>query len=185
MRVIAGSARGRKLQTLEGFDVRPTTDKVKEAIFSSIQFDLPGATVLDLFAGSGQMGIESLSRGAEKAIFVDMSVKSLNITKSNIASVDMQESALCYQADGRDFLRTDRSRYHIAFIDPPYNKGLIEEVLPLLEERMVAGGKVICEHESELNLPESVGRLTIKKKYRYGKINVTVYICREEDSEDE
>ncbi len=185
MRVIAGSARGRKLQTLEGFDVRPTTDKVKEAIFSSIQFDIPGATVLDLFAGSGQMGIESLSRGAEKAVFVDMSAKSLNVTKSNIASLDMQESALCYQADGRDFLRTDRNRYHIVFLDPPYNKGLIEEVLPLLEERMVAGGKVICEHESELNLPESIGSLTMKKKYRYGKINVTVYISREEEAEDE
>ncbi len=114
-----------------------------------------------------------------------MSAKSLNVTKSNIASLDMQESALCYQADGRDFLRTDRNRYHIVFLDPPYNKGLIEEVLPLLEERMVAGGKVICEHESELNLPESIGSLTMKKKYRYGKINVTVYISREEEAEDE
>ncbi len=185
MRVIAGSAKGRKLQTLEGLDVRPTTDKVKEAIFSSIQFDLPGAAVLDLFAGSGQMGIEALSRGAEKAVFVDVSAKSLNVTRSNIASVNMADRAYCCQADGRDFLRTDRNKYHIAFLDPPYGKGIIEEVLPVLCDHMVAGGKVICEHEIELDLPESVGNLTLKKKYRYGKINVTVYVNREEDYQDE
>lgn len=84
MRVIAGSAKGRKLKTLEGLDVRPTTDKVKEAIFSAIQFDLPGAVVLDLFAGSGQMGIEALSRGAETAVFVDRSARSLQMTKENL-----------------------------------------------------------------------------------------------------
>ncbi|MBQ8688536.1 MAG: 16S rRNA (guanine(966)-N(2))-methyltransferase RsmD [Ruminococcus sp.] len=185
MRVIAGSAKGRKLQTLEGMDVRPTTDKVKEAIFSSIQFDLYDAAVLDLFAGSGQMGIEALSRGAQKAVFVDMSAKSLQVTRSNLAAVQMQEQAMCYQADGRDFLKTDRNRYHIVILDPPYGKGLIEEVLPLLSDRVVAGGKVICEHETELSLPEQVGTLRIKKKYRYGKIHVTVYINQEEDVQDE
>ena len=185
MRVIAGSAKGRKLQTLEGMDVRPTTDKVKEAIFSSIQFDLYDAAVLDLFAGSGQMGIEALSRGAQKAVFVDMSAKSLQVTRSNLAAVQMQEQAMCYQADGRDFLKTDRNRYHIVILDPPDGKGLIEEVLPLLSDRVVAGGKVICEHETELSLPEQVGTLRIKKKYRYGKIHVTVYINQEEDVQDE
>jgi 16S rRNA (guanine(966)-N(2))-methyltransferase RsmD len=185
MRVIAGSAKGRRLQTLEGMDVRPTTDKVKEAIFSSIQFELADAAVLDLFAGSGQMGIEALSRGAEKAVFVDMSPKSMNVVRSNLTSVGMQDKAMCYQADGRDFLRTDRNRYHIVFLDPPYNRGLIEDVLPLLCERVVAGGKVICEHEKELELPETVGSLSIKKKYRYGKINVTVYINQEEEMQDE
>ena len=89
MRVIAGSAKGRKLKTLEGLDVRPTTDKVKEAIFSAIQFDLPGAVVLDLFAGSGQMGIEALSRGAETAVFVDRSARSLQMTKENLESVQL------------------------------------------------------------------------------------------------
>lgn len=185
MRVIAGSAKGRKLQTLEGLDVRPTTDKVKEAIFSAIQFDLYDATVLDLFSGSGQMGIEALSRGAERAVFVDMSAKSLQVTRSNLAAVQMQDQAMCYQADGRDFLKTDRNRYHIVILDPPYNKGLLEDVLPLLSDRVIAGGKVICEHETELSLPEQVGTLRIKKKYRYGKIHVTVYINQEEDVQDE
>lgn len=185
MRVIAGCAKGRKLQTLDGMDVRPTTDKVKEAIFSSIQFDLYDATVLDLFSGSGQMGIEALSRGAEQAVFVDISAKSLQVTRTNIASVQMQDQAMCYQADGRDFLKTDRNRYHLAFLDPPYHKGLIEEVLPLLSNRMIAGGKVICEHEAEVVLPEQVGALHIKKRYRYGKIHVTVYIHQEEEMQNE
>lgn len=185
MRVIAGSAKGRKLQTLEGMDVRPTTDKVKEAIFSAIQFDLYDAAVLDLFAGSGQMGIEAISRGAGNAVFVDMSARSLSVVRSNLAAVDMQDRSMCYQADGRDFLRTDRNRYHIAFLDPPYNKGLIEDVLPLLCDRMVAGGKVVCEHENELVLPDNVGSLSVKKRYRYGKINVTIYINQEEEMQDE
>ena len=93
MRVIAGSAKGRKLKTLEGLDVRPTTDKVKEAIFSAIQFDLPGAVVLDLFAGSGQMGIEALSRGAETAVFVDRSARSLQMTKDYLEAVQLAAQA--------------------------------------------------------------------------------------------
>ena len=185
MRVIAGSAKGRKLQTLEGMDVRPTTDKVKEAIFSAVQFDLYEASVLDLFAGSGQMGIEAISRGAKNAVFVDMSARSLSVVRNNLASADMHDKAMCYQADGRDFLRTDRNRYHIAFLDPPYGKGLIEDVLPILSEKIVAGGKVVCEHENELVLPDNIGGLSVKKRYRYGKISVTIYINQEEEMQDE
>lgn len=181
MRVIAGNLRGRKLQTLEGLDVRPTTDKVKEAIFSAVQFDLYNANVLDLFSGSGQMGIEALSRGAEKAVFVDISAKSLNVTRQNIADMNLENSTVCYQADGRDFLKTDKSFYNIVFLDPPYGKGILEEVLPLLSERIVSGGKVVCEHEKELTLPDKVGSLRVKKRYKYGKINVTIYINQGEE----
>ena len=115
MRVIAGSAKGRKLKTLDGDEVRPTTDKVKEAIFSSIQFDLPQASVLDLFAGSGQMGIEALSRGAEKVIFVDISSKSLSITKENLSSLDMLEYAELFQISAIDFLDQNNNKYDCIF----------------------------------------------------------------------
>lgn len=185
MRVIAGSLKGRRLQTLDGLDVRPTTDKVKEAIFSAVQFDLYGAVVLDLFSGSGQMGIEALSRGAESAVFVDVSPKSLNVTRSNIANAGLESKTMCYQANSRDFLKTDRKLYNIAFLDPPYGKGIIEEVLPVLSGRMAEGGKVICEHEKELILPDKVECLTVKKRYQYGKINVTIYINQEEEMQDE
>ena len=103
MRVIAGSARGRRLKTLEGMDVRPTTDKVKEAIFSAIQFDLPDAAVLDLFAGSGQMGIEALSRGAASVVFVDRSARSLQVTRENLESVQFAEQAQLHQTEAQSF----------------------------------------------------------------------------------
>jgi 16S rRNA (guanine(966)-N(2))-methyltransferase RsmD len=106
MRVIAGSARGRRLKTLEGMDVRPTTDKVKEAIFSAIQFDLPDAAVLDLFAGSGQMGIEALSRGAASVVFVDRSARSLQVTRENLESVQFAEQAQLHQTEAQSFLQS-------------------------------------------------------------------------------
>lgn len=185
MRVIAGSLRGRKLQTLEGMDVRPTTDKVKEAIFSAVQFDLYGAVVLDLFSGSGQMGIEALSRGAEKAVFVDVSAKSLNVTRKNITDMNLESNSICCQADVHDFLKIDNIHYNIAFLDPPYGKGILEEILPLLSEKIVAGGKVVCEHEKGLILPDEIGGLRVKKRYNYGKISVTIYINQEEEMQIE
>lgn len=185
MRVIAGSLKGRKLQTLEGLDVRPTTDKVKEAIFSAVQFDLYGANVLDLFSGSGQMGIEALSRGAKNAVFVDVSQKSLNVTRSNIASIGLENRTMCYKSDSRDFLKTDRNLYDIVFLDPPYGKGILEEILPVLSKRMTNEGKIVCEHEKELVLPDRIECLTIKKRYHYGKISVTIYINQEEEKQDE
>ena len=171
MRVIAGSAKGRKLKTLEGLDVRPTTDKVKEAIFSAIQFDLPGAVVLDLFAGSGQMGIEALSRGAETAVFVDRSARSLQMTKENLESVQLAAQAP---------LQTTAMQFDIAILDPPYRKGFHEKLLPLLAERMADEGIVICEHETGLEMPETVGVLEQKKQKKYGAITVTTYVCRKD-----
>lgn len=185
MRVIAGSLKGRKLQTLDGLDVRPTTDKVKEAIFSAVQFDLCGANILDLFSGSGQMGIEALSRGAESAVFVDISQRSLDITRLNIASAGLENKSFCYQSDSRDFLKTDRKLYDVVFLDPPYSKGLIEEVLPVLSGKITEGGKIVCEHEKELFLPDKVNYLTVKKRYRYGSINVTIYVNQGEEMQDE
>ena len=114
MRVIAGSARGRRLKTLEGMDVRPTTDKVKEAIFSAIQFDLPDAAVLDLFAGSGQMGIEALSRGAASVVFVDRSARSLQVTRENLESVQFAEQAQLHQTEAQSFLQSTAMQFDIA-----------------------------------------------------------------------
>ena len=124
MRVIAGSARGRKLKTLEGMDVRPTTDKVKEAIFSAIQFDLPDAAVLDLFAGSGQMGIEALSRGAASVVFVDRSARSLQVTRENLESVQFAEQAQLHQTEAQSFLQSTAMQFDIAILDPPDRKGM-------------------------------------------------------------
>ena len=179
MRVITGTARGKRLKTLDGQDVRPTSEKVKEAMFSIIQFDLPEARVLDLFAGSGQLGIEALSRGAKSCVFVDKSRNSINIIRENVESCGFSERSIIINISAADYLRSCPET-DIAILDPPYSNGLIEEALPLLESRMSAGGIVVCEHEAGLELPERVGRLVKKREYGYGKtIALTTYTVEE------
>ena len=112
MRIISGTARGRRLKTLEGMDVRPTTEKVKEAIFSSIQFDLPQATVLDLFAGSGQLGLEALSRGAKRAYLIDHSPKALSVIRENVAAAGFSEQAEVIQTEAAAFLKNSAPTLH-------------------------------------------------------------------------
>ena len=125
MRVITGSAKGRRLFTLEGDDVRPTTDKVKEAIFSIIHFDIDGSAVLDLFSGSGQLGIEALSRGAKHCTFVDMARESVKVTTENVKNTGFSEKASILNTDSIGYLKTCRLTFDIALLDPPYRKGLI------------------------------------------------------------
>lgn len=179
MRVISGKARGRRLKTLEGNDVRPTTDKVKEAVFSIIQFDLPGSVFLDLFSGSGQMGIEALSRDAKFAYFVDSSKASAAVTSENLATVGFSDCSKVYTMDSISFLRSTSNTFDIALLDPPYNKGLLAEALPLLETRMSERGIVLCEHPDNEVLPDETERLIKKKEYSYGKIGVTLYTVKE------
>lgn len=175
MRVITGTARGMVLRTLEGNDVRPTTDKVKEAVFSAFQFEIEGRRILDLFAGSGQLSLEALSRGAESAVFVDNSAVSIKTIKSNIASCGLEDKTKVYLSDYASFCAMSKDTFDIAFLDPPYNEGLlmpaIKAVLPLMSDY----GMIICEHPPEVKLEESVGGFVISKTYRYGKVLVTVY----------
>ena len=116
MRVITGSARGRRLITLEGEDIRPTTDKVKEAVFSSIQFEIEGRTVLDLFAGSGSLGIEALSRGARKAVFCDLSRQAVGVINKNLENTRLDPLATVINTDGISYLRTTREKFDILFM---------------------------------------------------------------------
>ena len=184
MRVITGKAKGRKLKSLEGNDVRPTTDKVKEAIFSAIQFEIEGAKVLDLFAGSGQLGIEALSRGAGHVMFVDKAKASCDVVYENLKMTGMLKEANVATMDSIDFLKSTSKNFDIAFLDPPYRNGLLEKAMPLLAEKINDSGKVICEHEKELVLPEKFGKLRLKKVYRYGKISVSLYF-RDDETEEE
>ena len=131
MRIITGSARGRRLLTLEGEDVRPTTERVKEALFSILQFQIEGRRVLDLFAGSGQLGLEALSRGAEKAIFIDNDPESVRLIRQNLLNVKApSESYEVYNVDFAFALKKLKNRgFDIIFADPPYVGGLENEIL--------------------------------------------------------
>ncbi len=175
MRVITGIARGKKLITLEGLDVRPTTEMVKEAIFSSIHFDLPEASVLDLFAGSGQLGIEAISRGAKHCVFVDKSKSSVDIIKKNIEACGFNAQTRVLNMESIEYLSVAKTGIDIAILDPPYRQGLIVKALPLLDRIMSDNSTVICEHENELTLDDCYGRLKKTKTKRYGKISLTYF----------
>lgn len=175
MRVITGSARGRRLKMLEGLDVRPTTDKVKESLFSALQFDIEGRHVLDLFAGSGQLGIEALSRGAGDAVFVDRAKESVAVIRENLRITGLTHHARVIQTDSLSFLRTASQRFDIAFLDPPYGSGLLTQALALLPPVMSEYGLIACEHPAGETLPDAAGPFSQYRCYRSGKIAVTVY----------
>ena len=182
MRVITGIARGKKLITLDGLDVRPTTEMVKEAIFSSIHFDLPGASVLDLFAGSGQLGIEAISRGAKHCVFVDKSKNSVDIIKKNIETCGFNAKTRVLNMDSIEYLSVAKTGIDIAILDPPYRQGLITKALPLLDRIMSDNSTVICEHENELILDDIYGRLKKTKTKRYGKISLTYFSVNSDEN---
>ena len=179
MRVIAGTARGKNLQALPGEDItRPTINRVKEAMFSSVQFLVPGARVLDLFAGSGQLGIEALSRGAKSCLFVDRSAEALAIVKANCKTAGVDRQSDIRQGEAENFLANIRGPFDLApLIKAPHG---VLAVLPLLAAKMAPGGVVLCETEREADLPEQAGALTLVKQYNYGKIKVSRYERGEE-----
>lgn len=175
MRVISGKLCGKKLEMLKEDAVRPTTDKVKESIFNVIQFDVVGASFMDLFAGSGQIGIEALSRGARAATFVDESRRAIDVVRRNLASTSLLERADVVQKDAISFLRQTRSRFDIAFLDPPYKTGILQKVLDIAPDVMSERGIIICEHPAEEILPANIKRFSVSRSYKYGKIMLTLY----------
>lgn len=177
MRVISGKSRGKKLETLSGGLVRPTTDKVKESIFNIIQFDLQGKSFLDLFSGSGQIGIEAISRGAKEVIFVDKSKKSIEVVKRNLKSLGFCSQAWVVNSDYLSFLEKSNFNFNfdIAFLDPPYGTGILQRALDVVIDVMNRDGIIICENEVNENLPSFIKNFYCTKKYKYGKIAVSVY----------
>lgn len=176
MRVITGTARGRALQTLKGEDiVRPTSQKIKEAMFSAVQFYVAGARVLDLYAGSGQLGVEALSRGAQRCTFIDSDREAVDIIKLNLQKTKLYDKARVLTADARRFLAGTKDSYDLVFVDPPYHKGTVGEILPLLEKAVSPSGFVLCETEADCTLPDAVGTLEQKKTYKHGQTKVWLY----------
>lgn len=174
MRVITGTARGRRLKTPEGLDIRPTTDNVKESVFNIIQFDIEGRRVLDLFAGTGQLGIECLSRGAASAVFIDHSREAAAIIKENLKTCGLSGTVL--QQDALGFLR-GCGKFDLIFIDPPYDSELYAPVLECINsvDILSDGGIIICESRRELVLPELRPPYVKGREYRYGKVKLSVY----------
>ncbi|MEA4955315.1 MAG: 16S rRNA (guanine(966)-N(2))-methyltransferase RsmD [Pseudoflavonifractor sp.] len=177
MRIISGTARGRRLKELPGLDTRPTTDKVKESIFNIVQFDVEGRRVLDLFGGTGQLGIEALSRGAERAVFVDASREPAKVIQENLELTGFSQRARVVRGDALSFLSTCREKFGLAFLDPPYATDLLEQALKQMAaiDIMSENGIIVCESALEKDLPQLPVPYEKGREYRYGKIKLTLY----------
>ena len=175
MRVITGTARGSVLFTPDGNDLRPTSQRVKEALFSAVQFYIPGARVLDLFAGSGQLGIEALSRGASRAVFVDGNEESVKIIKKNLIKTGFTAASRVVKSDAFVYLARTEDLFDIIFIDPPYGLNLAKKALRRADGNVDENGIVLCETEYNASMPDSVGELRLKKRYDYSRVAVWLY----------
>lgn len=177
MRVIAGTARGVQLKTPEGMQTRPTIDRVKEALFSIIHFDIPGAKVLDLFGGTGQLGIEALSRGAASATFVDQSDAACKLIKENLRRTKFDQKGRVVRGDYLEYLSRCREQYDIIFLDPPYAEVFLENALKRITEIDIlqSGGIIVAERPLGKELPWDFDGFTRSKDYKYGKVLLTLY----------
>ena len=177
MRVIAGTAKGRQLKTPDGMLTRPTADRVKEALFSILNFDLPGARVLDLFAGTGQLGIEALSRGSSFAIFVDERDAACNLVKENLRRTGFTDKSRVVRSDYQNFLRSCREKFDIVFLDPPYSEVFLENSLKIITEIDIlqSGGIIATEYPFGKVLPAELSDAYSTKEYKYGKTVLTIF----------
>ena len=177
MRVITGKARGVQLKTPDGMQTRPTADRVKEALFSIINFDIPGADVLDLFGGTGQLGIEALSRGAKSAVFVDQSEQACRLIRENLKRTKLEQDAKVIRGDYMDYLSRCREKYDIILLDPPYAEVFLENALKCITEIDIlrSGGIIVAERPLEKDLPYEFEGYSRSKDYKYGKILLTIY----------
>ncbi|NCC67476.1 MAG: 16S rRNA (guanine(966)-N(2))-methyltransferase RsmD [Clostridia bacterium] len=173
MRVITGAARGRKLAEPKGMDIRPTTDMVKESIFNIVQFDIEGRRVLDLFAGTGQLGIEALSRGAAAVTFVDQSKDAVKLVKDNLDHCGLQGTVM--QSDALSFLERC-GKFDLIFIDPPYATELVDKALEKIIrfDILSDSGIIICETARDRDVSPLSEPYFIGKVYNYGKVKLTV-----------
>ena len=177
MRVITGKARGVQLKTPEGLQTRPTTDRVKEAMFSIIHFEIPGARVLDLFGGTGQLGIEALSRGAKSAVFVDGSEKACSLIRENLKRARLEGEGRVVRSDYLDYLKRCRETFDIILLDPPYAEVFLENALKCISEIDIlqTGGIIVAERPLGKELPWEFEGFERSRDYKYGKTMLTIY----------
>ena len=181
MRIIAGTARRRVLETLPGDDVtRPTGERVKEGLFSAIQFELDGRHVLDLFCGSGQLALEALSRGAESAVMIDDNVSAVEVIKTNAKNTGLMKQCRMSRMDYSEYLKSAAAKgekFDLVFLDPPYAKDVKDEVLKKVARAgiLAPGAIVVCESDVDRFAEnEAVYGLNFRRKYRYGRVFITM-----------
>ena len=181
MRIVAGTAKGRRLKTLKGMNTRPTADRIKESLFNVIYTSVKDAVVLDLFAGTGNLGCEALSRGASMVFFVDKSGLSIQTIKDNVNNLGFADRAQVYRKDVFAFLKGLSGRgptFDLIFIDPPYGEQLLVPTIELISDMDILkdDGMVIAEHSAMDSIPQSIGQFRIKRQKMYGSTAVTFFV---------
>jgi len=176
LRVISGNARGKKLLCAEGIDIRPTLDRVKESVFNMIAFDIYDAHVLDLFSGTGALGIEALSRGASAAVFVDNSPQSLVVTKKNLEETNLIDNALVVNSDSIEFLKNTDKKFDIIFIDPPYESELYTKSLVTIKDKGILkkDGFIVLEYDLRITPTFDTVDFKIIKEKKYGRVKILI-----------
>jgi 16S rRNA (guanine(966)-N(2))-methyltransferase RsmD len=181
VRIIAGEAGGTKLEAPAGGDTRTTLERVKENFFNAIHFEIEGARALDLFAGSGQLGLEALSRGAKECVFVDSDAECAEVIRRNAQKAKLYGRCNIYKSEYSEYLsaaakRGEHEKFGVVFLDPPYGSGIKDAVKRLTKHSLVAaGGIIVCETDGEFELDgESAGRIVKKRVYKYGRVLITV-----------
>ncbi len=185
MRVVSGSCKGRPLKAVPGMSTRPTTDKVKESIFNIIGPYFNGGLAVDLFGGSGGLGIEALSRGIETCIFVDRDAKAVATIHKNLEACRFTEQAEVYRNDAERAIKAIAKRelsFKVIFLDPPYKEQKLKALIELIDSfRLVEdGGIIVAEHDAEVTLPELIGSFKLKRYESYGISAVSIYIHKEQ-----
>ena len=177
MRVISGTARGRKLKELQGMETRPTTDKVKESLFNIIQFEIEGRRVLDLFGGTGQLGVEALSRGAERCTFVDQRREAVSLIRENLKLCGLSERSRVVQGEALSFLASCGEKFDVILLDPPYEGELLSRAVEAITRFDILSehGIMVCESAADRLLPQVAPPYEQGREYRYGKIKLTVF----------
>lgn len=177
MRVITGKARGIQLKTPDGMLTRPTADRVKEALFSIINFDIPNAAVLDLFGGTGQLGIEALSRGAKRGVFVDVREEACRLIRENLRRTKLTQESVVVRSDYMQFLNRCTERFSIIFLDPPYAETYLENAIKRIAEIDIlqTDGIIVAERPVGKELPWEFDGYQRSKDYKYGKTLLTIY----------
>ena len=186
LRVISGKARGLKLDTPKNQDVRPTTDRVKESLFNMINSYIMDSNILDLFAGTGSLGIECLSRGAKNCVFVDKSKDSINIVRSNVKKARVENESTILNVDFKDAVKrlsTQNQKFDVIFMDPPYYENMFIECLKSIDEfnLLDEDGIIVVEHDTKDLFEESIGRLNKSREKKYGNTTLTFYKLEEQD----
>lgn len=191
MRVIAGEYRGRKLEAIEGMDIRPTADKIKGSIFNMLGNAVIECSFLDLFGGTGGVGIEALSRGARNVVFIDAGIKSIKVLKDNLKHLNIKENVEVYHTDYETAIKKlnkFNKQFDIIFIDPPYRNGMAQNALVNIDRNpiLAQSGIIIVEHDSKEEMPQKVGSLIKYRVKQYSNTSLSFYnIDRETEHKEE